>query len=120
MKLKIIPGQENQNSEEFHQGMIDRMYTGNLKYGDIRSTFPHTTDALACVQLRIQKYRETGNTEWLIDAANMLMIEFMLPAHPNAHYRPTESHESPGGIRRDGTIFDRNIDPRHRYKREGD
>lgn len=39
---------------------------------------------------------EPGNVEYLIDAANMLMIEFMHPAHPNAHYKATDRDGSPG------------------------
>lgn len=37
-----------------------------------------------------------GNTEYLVDAANFLMIEFMHPAHPKAHYRATDKEGSPG------------------------
>lgn len=37
-----------------------------------------------------------------MDVANFAMIEFMLPRHPDAHYRPTDSHESPGRTRTDG------------------
>jgi hypothetical protein len=32
----------------------------------------------------------------VIDLANYAMIEFMHPRHPEAHFRATESRESPG------------------------
>jgi hypothetical protein len=39
-----------------------------------------------------------GNTEYLIDAANMAMIEFMRPQINGAAFRSTDSDESPGII----------------------
>jgi len=45
---------------------------------------------------RMRKYAETGNTEWLIDAANFAMIEFMHPRHPHAHFTGTDDDASPG------------------------
>jgi hypothetical protein len=45
---------------------------------------------------RLNKYDSTGNTEWLIDAANFAFLEWCFPAHDDAHFRATESHESPG------------------------
>lgn len=44
----------------------------------------------------VDKYRETGNTEYLCDAANYLMFEFMFPSHEKAHFRATDSKESAG------------------------
>lgn len=93
---------EDQHSVEFHQGMVSRMEQGFYKYGPIKSD---KFDGAKSAILRIEKYLETGNTEWLMDGANYLMMEFIYPKHPEAHYRPTESGESPGyidpsGIRR--------------------
>jgi hypothetical protein len=36
-----------------------------------------------------------------MDAGNCAMIEFMFPQHPNAHFRATDSTESPGRSRRE-------------------
>lgn len=38
----------------------------------------------------------TGNTENLLDAINMLRIEWAFPKHPTAHFRAQSSKESPG------------------------
>jgi hypothetical protein len=86
----------SQFSEEFAQMMRDRMAVSFAKYGDIRDAYPHKVDALESADQRLQEYQKTGNTEFLVDAANFLMIEFMLPRHPRAHFRATGSHESPG------------------------
>jgi hypothetical protein len=47
-----------------------------------------------------------GNAEYLVDAANFLMIEFMHPAHPAAHYRATDASGSPGRVMSNRAIYD--------------
>ena len=83
-------------SEQFVQGMRDRMAVSYAKYGPIKDAYPHKVDALESMKKRLDRYYETGNTEWLMDCANFMMIEFMLPRHPKAHFRATSSQESPG------------------------
>lgn len=83
-------------SEEFIKGMRDRMAVSYYKYGPVKDAYPFKVDALASLQRRLREYENTGNTEFLMDAANFCMIEFMHPAKVDAHYRPTDSDESPG------------------------
>lgn len=116
--VKTIDQLMFQISEKFIQGMVDRMFTSYYKYGDIKNNFPHNRDALESLMLRLKKYQETGNTEWLMDVANYAMIEFMLPKHPNAHFKATDSTESPGVVRNDGTVALGK--DKFEYKREGD
>jgi hypothetical protein len=83
-------------SESFVEKMKARMAMSFHKYGPIRDAYPHKVSALESLRKRLERYEETGNTEWLVDAANFAMIEFMLPSHRSAHFRPTDSSESPG------------------------
>ena len=83
-------------SEAFVQGMRDRMVVSYFKYGPIADGFPHKVNAVTSLTDRLRKYAETGNTEFLIDAANFAMIEFMHPSHPNAFFEGTDSDQSPG------------------------
>lgn len=83
-------------SEEFVERMRARMGMAYYKYGPIRDAYPHKVSALQSLRKRLDRYEETGNTEWLVDAANFAMIEYMLPAHKNAHFRATDATESPG------------------------
>lgn len=83
-------------SEVFIQGMRDRMVVSFYKYGPINEGFPHKVSAIASIGDRLRKYAETGNTEFLMDAANFAMIEFMLPAHPKAFFAGTDDDQSPG------------------------
>lgn len=83
-------------SEAFVQGMRDRMVVSFYKYGPVAEGYPHKVDAVGSLTERLRKYAETGNTEFLIDAANFAMIEFMLPRHPNAFFAGTDDDASPG------------------------
>ena len=83
-------------SEEFIQLMKNRILTSHYKYGWICDTYPELADAVACLDQRLALYRESGNTEHLVDVANFAMIEFMRPRHPQAHFKGTDSDQSPG------------------------
>lgn len=83
-------------SEPFVEGMRARMLMSFYKYGRLFDAYPHKVDAIASLTDRLRKYAETGNTEFLMDAANFAMIEYIYPRHPKAHFRATDSDESPG------------------------
>ena len=71
----------------------------DLDYGyvaQILSRYPELAKAIDSAEERLRLYRETGNTEWLVDLANFAMIEYMHPSHPQAHFRATGGDESPG------------------------
>lgn len=98
-------------SPQFIQHMVNAMIFAHHKYHSTpkeKLTFLHKTkqhdkiNALGNLQTRIEKYVADGNTEWLVDVANMAMIEFMFPSHPKAHFRPTGSEESPGLVDYEG------------------
>lgn len=101
MELNDTKIPSSEFSKSFLQGMVNRMGVSFHKYGKVEDAFPEL-DPLASLQLRLEKYQETGNTEWLMDAANFAMIEFMHPSHPEAHYRGTDSKESPGRVTTNG------------------
>jgi hypothetical protein len=121
----IITTTTTENSVDFHQGMVSRMDMSFAKYGRFKvnatgeldkkfvknaidflsdllaqwQNKPSTTansNVVASIILRLIKYLRTGNTEWLMDVANFAMIEFECPQIKSAHFRATDSHESPG------------------------
>lgn len=99
MKIDIdLFAPESEFSAQFVRGMAARMAVSFHKYGKVADAVPWKIDALESALRRIQKYRETKNTEWLIDAANFVMMEFMHPSIDGAHFRATDSHESPGRV----------------------
>jgi len=98
LQLRTIPAAADEFSKDFLQGMLDRMAMSFYKYGKVADAYPRLVNALNSMQLRLGDYKKTGNRDALIDAANFLMIEFMHPAHRSAHFRATDSHESPGRV----------------------
>lgn len=107
---------EDQVDAGFIQGMINRMCFGFHNYGHARRKHDRP-DNIKNVLIRLIKYvgfervrqslweleengfgveKGSGNVEFLMDASNYNMMEFMVPSAPNAHFRPTDSHESPG------------------------
>lgn len=98
-------------AHSFIQGMLHRMGMSYHKYGKLSDAYPNKVNAIASLQIRLDKYKETGNKEFLMDAANFAMIEFMHPLHPRAHFRSTDSNESPGRmfIGEVNPVQDRNI-----------
>lgn len=93
-----------QDATFFLQAMLNRLGVSYHKYGSIHDSFPHNKNGITNAMQRIDKYLEDGNTEWLVDAANYLLIEFLAPSHKDAHWYATKSTESPGSILNDGGI----------------
>jgi len=91
-------------SQTFVQGMLDRMNMSYFKYGAIAEAYPIKIDAIQSLQQRLQKYSDTGNTEYLMDVANFAMIEFLHPKHPQAFFEPTDSDRSPGRVHASGVV----------------
>ncbi len=91
-------------SPMFLQGMGNRMTVSFFKYGPLADAYPTKVSALTSLQTRIAKYLETGNTEFLIDAANFAMIEFMQPSLPGAYFVGTDSDASPGRVSTNGAV----------------
>ena len=83
-------------SQQFLQGMLDRMAVSYAKYGAVADAYPDKVDALRSLQVRLDKYCRTHNTEYLMDSGNFAMIEFMCPKDKDAHYTPTDRSGSPG------------------------
>lgn len=89
---------ETEFSEDFVEKMKNRMATSYFKYGEVKNNYgiDGDKDAIASLEKRIEKYKETGNTEWLVDVGNFAMIEYMFPSHEDAHFKATDSDKSPG------------------------
>jgi len=84
-------------SADFVAKMKARMITSFFKYGPVAKNAGEALERVwDSMEKRLNLYKETGNTEWLVDAANFIMMEYMFPQHPKAHFRATDSNESPG------------------------
>lgn len=78
-------------SERFDDIRKKAMINSYYKYGPASDNYGtyRCMDALGNIEKRLQKYRETGNTEFLADLANFAMLEFMYPSIEGAKYTPT-------------------------------
>lgn len=103
MEIHLTGAQRGQFDREFLQGMVSRTAVSYHKYGAVKDSVEKGMDPMASARDRMRLYERDGNTEWLIDAANYLQFEFMFPSHDNAHFRPTDSDESPGRLMTDTT-----------------
>lgn len=84
---------EQEYSEKFDAIRKKQMVVSYFKYGAVKHNHHEhkCMDTIGSLELRLAKYKETGNTEFLADVANFAMMEFMYPKHPNAHFEPTDS-----------------------------
>lgn len=86
-------------SERFDDIRKRAMATSYYKYGPARANYVNgNINAIESMQKCVEKYRETGNTEYLCDAANYLMLEFMYPQHKKAHFTSTTKEKESAGI----------------------
>lgn len=83
-------------STEFVAKMKNAIELSYHKYGYVSDTYPELAQAVNCIQERLDLYKETHNTEYLVDVANFAMIEYKHPAFSDAKYTPTDSAASPG------------------------
>ena len=86
-------------SEEFDKLRKNRVEVSYYKYGPAKENFGsdlHLVDAIKSHNACLEKYKKTGNTEYLLDAANYLMFEYMYPQKEGAYFKATDSSESAG------------------------
>ena len=91
------PDMKQEYSDRFDELRRNRMEMSYYKYGPVRKNYATgNIQAISTLKKCLEKYKETGNTEYLVDAANYAMLEYMYPQHPKAHFRATSSEESAG------------------------
>ena len=84
-------------SEEVDKMRKNRVETSFYKYGSAKINFgERIVNALETSELCVEKYLKTKNKEFLLDAMNYLMFEFMYPQQDGAFFKATDSRESAG------------------------
>lgn len=78
-------------SNKFDQIRKDMVCVSYFKYGPAKKNFAEgRVDTIKSLERKLQRYKETGNTEFLADVANYAMFEFMYPQKKGAFYKPTD------------------------------
>jgi hypothetical protein len=70
----------------FLQKMVNRLLVGHYRYGENGSR----QDYLRRARQALTDYANTGNVEFLIDAANYAMLEAHYPLHYNVHLKAVD------------------------------
>ena len=94
-KITFISFKDLERSQwclKFLRLMKNRMIMGAFRYGtlDSQKASGKKYDNIASIQRRLKKYLQTGNDEFLIDAANECMIEYIVGEHPNKHFESVD------------------------------
>lgn len=76
---------------EFEQYMRNRLVMGAIRYETFKEKIADNKyDCIEYIRRKLKDYEDTGNLECLVDAANLLMIEYAAPNHPNPHFTPLD------------------------------
>lgn len=72
---------------ELRKKMMEMSY---YKYGPLRDNYKKEKciNAIGSLEMRLEKFEETHNLEFLADVANFAMIEYMYPQHEHTSYSP--------------------------------
>lgn len=88
---------DTEYSTYFDKLRQNRMEVSYFKYGPITENAGNKlVKIIESLELRLEKYKQTGNTEFLADIANFAMIEYVYPQHSKAHF--DDLSESPGVV----------------------
>lgn len=80
-------------SSQFETYMRNRLVLGALRYGRMGAPNKPRYDRIESIKRRLQAYKATGNLEHLVDAAALLMLEFVEGLHPLRHWGPGDDGE---------------------------
>ena len=94
MENELLKTEYSKAFDDKRKALICQSY---YKYGKASRNFATgNVDAIGSLKKCLAKFEETGNTEYLCDAANYLMFEFMYPQITGAYFKATDSGESAG------------------------
>lgn len=89
---------DNEYSTEFDKLRKSRVEISYYKYGAARDNFgAGRVDAIGSLELCLEKFKKTGNTEYLLDAANYAMFRYMYPML-GEFFKATDSKDSAGTV----------------------
>jgi len=80
-------------SPEFEQRMRDNLIMGAFRYGRLCELGKPQYDRVKGMQMHLTMYQEDGNTEHLVDIANIALCEFVEGDHPKKHFRAIDDGE---------------------------
>jgi hypothetical protein len=87
---------ESEWSPRFESLMRNRLVMGALRYGPMAPQRRLRPSFLPGLRKRLAQYGATGNAEFLVDVANLALLEFEIGHHPRRHFAVTHGdHAQP-------------------------
>jgi hypothetical protein len=82
-------------SKEFEELCKNRMIMGSFRYERMEEKKKKTSryDYIGDAVKRLNKYQATGNAEYLVDVANLCMLEFLFGEHKQKHFSSSDDGE---------------------------
>ena len=93
---KIIDLKEMRKSQwsfTFEKLMRNRLIMGALRYGRMNQSGKPQYNVIPSMIKRLHQYEETGNTEFLVDVANLCLLEFEEGHHKKKHFSSIDDGE---------------------------
>lgn len=79
--------------DHFEQLMRNRLVMGAIRYGRIGVVGKPQYDRVTSMIKRLQKYADNGNKEFLVDVANLCLLEFVECNHSKQHFHAVDEQE---------------------------
>ena len=76
--------------EPFERLMRNRLLMGRYRYEALHSPAKAAYALIVDARRRLGLYDSTGNLEHLVDAANLLLLEFVHSRHPRRHFAASD------------------------------
>lgn len=94
LNKRLTELEKSEWSPEFEKLMRNRLLMGALRYGLLADKKKgHVKwNLLGALTAKIENYEKTGNTEYLVDAANYCLLAFECDDHPTKHFKALDDH----------------------------
>lgn len=92
-KYKYKDLKESEWSPQFEAYMRNRLIVGAYRYGKLNEADKPKYNRVYSAIKRLEAYYRDGNTEHLVDVANLCLIEFVEGKHPKKHFRALDNNE---------------------------
>lgn len=92
-ELNILDLKSTEWSPLFEKLMRNRLVLGAFRYGRLAAFLKPQYNRVESIEKRILLYKKTGNTEFLVDIANLCLCEFVEGKHPNKHFNAIDDGE---------------------------
>ena len=77
---------KTQWSPLFEKLMRNRLIMGAIRYGLLKEKGKQKYNRIDSIKQRLELYNFDGNAEHLVDIANLCLLAFEEPNHPNFHF----------------------------------